>query len=105
MRTTRRAARLPGLDDGGALLRALSVPSRLALLVDLVGCGCEQRVSDLAARADVSLSMVSRHLRVLEGVGLVTSRREGSEVLFRVPGARLAALLRSLADRLERCCP
>jgi DNA-binding transcriptional ArsR family regulator len=49
--------------------------------------------------------MVSRHLRVLEGAGLVESRREGTEVYFRVPGRRLAALLRALADAIEGCCP
>ncbi|MDQ3034486.1 MAG: metalloregulator ArsR/SmtB family transcription factor [Myxococcota bacterium] len=100
-----RRARLPLLEDGSAALRALAVPSRLALVIDLVSCGCERRVSDLASSAEVSLSMVSRHLRVLEDAGLVESRREGAEVFFRVPGARLAALLRALADRIERCCP
>jgi DNA-binding transcriptional ArsR family regulator len=88
-----------------AALRALAVPSRLGLVIELVGCGCERRVSDLADRADVSLSMVSRHLRVLEDAGLVEARREGSEVFFRVPGKRLAALLRALADEIEGCCP
>lgn len=92
------------LADGAPVLRALAVPSRLALVIDLVQHG-ERRVSDLAERADVSLSMVSRHLRVLEGAGLVESRREGAEVYFRVPGRRLAALLRALADAIEGCCP
>jgi DNA-binding transcriptional ArsR family regulator len=100
-----RGVRLPLLDDGSAALRALAVPSRLTMVIDLVQCGCERRVSDIAERADVSLSMVSRHLRVLEEAGLVEARREGSEVFFRVPGRRLAALLRALADRIEGCCP
>ncbi len=92
-------------EEGAAALRALAVPSRLALVAELVGCGCERRVSDLAERADVSLSMVSRHLRVLEEVGLVQARKVGTEVFYRVPGRELAAALRALADRIERCCP
>lgn len=90
-----------GLD----LLRALAVPSRLDLVTELIGCGCERRVSDLAESAHVSLSMVSRHLRVLEQAGLVESRRDVKEVFYRVPGKRLATTLRALADRIERCCP
>lgn len=105
MATKLNRVRLPVLDDGGAALRALAVPSRLALVIDLVRCGSERRVSDLADEAEVSLSMVSRHLRVLESAGLVEARREGSEVFFRVPGKRLATLLRGLADAIERCCP
>jgi DNA-binding transcriptional ArsR family regulator len=103
--TKPRALSTAKLPDPTAALRALSVESRLALVLDLVGCGCERRVSDLADRADVSLSMVSRHLRVLEEAGLVESRRDGPEVLYRVPGRRLAVLLRAVADKIERCCP
>lgn len=96
----------PLLEEGGAaVLRALAVSSRLALWVELVACGCERRVSDLAETADVSLSMVSRHLHALEEVGLVEARKVGTEVLYRVPGRRLAAALRAVADRIEGCCP
>ncbi len=47
-------------------------------------------VGELADTLPVSRPAVSRHLRVLEKVGLVTARREGSKSLYRVHVAGFA---------------
>lgn len=43
----------------------------------------ERSVSEIAAALDLGQPSVSKHLQVLHGVGLVTQRREGRNVLYR----------------------
>lgn len=86
-------------------LRLLGDPSRLRVFACLVRCGCERTISAIAEETGLSLSMASRHVASLEEAGLVDTRREGRERFAHVPGRRVAALLRRLADALERCCP
>ena len=52
---------------------ALSDPTRRAILARLAGG--EATVTELAAPFPVSLPAVSKHLRVLEGAGLITRGR------------------------------
>jgi DNA-binding transcriptional ArsR family regulator len=61
-----------GLDRSFA---ALADPTRRAILARLA-LG-ESRVTDLAEPFDMSLPAVSKHLKVLEGAGLVKKRKEG----------------------------
>ncbi|MEM7300359.1 MAG: metalloregulator ArsR/SmtB family transcription factor [Pseudomonadota bacterium] len=55
------------------ILKAVSDPTRRSILTTLVQEG-QARVTDLAAYYDMSLNSVSKHIKVLEGAGLV--RRE-----------------------------
>jgi DNA-binding transcriptional ArsR family regulator len=59
------------------IFHALSDPTRRTLLVALAGG--EQSVSELAAPFDMSLTAVSKHLRVLEAARLVERERRGRE--------------------------
>ena len=54
--------------------QALADPTRRAILARLTQG--EASVTDLAEPFDISLPAVSRHLKVLEGAGLVTRTRE-----------------------------
>ena len=65
----------PELDG---IFSALGDPTRRAILARL--CEGETSVSDLAAPHDMSLTAVAKHLRVLEGAGLVTRKKEGRVV-------------------------
>ena len=56
------------------MFSALADPTRRDILVRL-GEG-DATVGELAAPYDVSLPAVSRHLRVLEGAGLITQTRQ-----------------------------
>ncbi|MEO8432079.1 MAG: metalloregulator ArsR/SmtB family transcription factor [Acidobacteriota bacterium] len=58
-----------------ATFAALSDPTRRAILARLAGS--ESSVGELARPFAMSLPAVSKHLRVLEGAGLVARRREG----------------------------
>lgn len=52
----------------------------------------ERAVGALAADLPVSRPAVSQHLKVLNGAGLVTQRKEGTRHLYAVDAAGLAAL-------------
>jgi DNA-binding transcriptional ArsR family regulator len=58
-------------------LAAIADPTRRAILARLA-LG-EARVTDLAAPFDMSLNAVSKHLRVLEGAGLLRREVRGRE--------------------------
>ena len=66
--------------------RALGDPTRLAVAVALRDGG-ELCVCDLAWVTERSDKLVSHHARVLRGVGLVSSRREGKMVIYSLSDA------------------
>ena len=59
-----------------ATFQALADPTRRAILARLVSAP-DTSVSELASPFRMSLPAVSKHLRVLEGAGLLARRREG----------------------------
>ena len=78
--------------------RALADPKRLCVLESLaVG---ELSVSELAGRVACQVPNMSQHLAVLRAAGLVTTRREGSTVFYRLADPRVIEafqLLQSIA--------
>jgi DNA-binding transcriptional ArsR family regulator len=71
--------------------------------------GGEKAVGAIVNDLSLSQPQVSKHLRVLSEVGLVTSRADGRRRLYRAEPARLAPLQdwlakyeRALNDRLDR---
>ncbi len=73
---------------------------RRAELVDVLAQG-ERSVDDLAREIEQSIANTSRHLQVLAGAGLVTSRRAGTRVIYSLASERvqdLWATLRDVAD-------
>ncbi|MCU1393912.1 MAG: hypothetical protein JWM34_2340 [Ilumatobacteraceae bacterium] len=95
------------LDD---VFHALSSEPRRAMLGTLA-LG-ERTVGDLADPFDISLAAVSKHLKVLEGAGLVERRIEGRTTICRLRVEPLAEVRQWVAlyeqfwterlDRLER---
>jgi DNA-binding transcriptional ArsR family regulator len=63
--------------------KALGDPTRLTLAIALAD-GDELCVCDLAWVAERSENLVSHHLRILRGAGLVRSRRDGKMVMYEV---------------------
>ena len=61
-------------DPLSTTLAALADPTRRAILARLLSGECT--VGELAAPFDMSMPAVSKHLRVLEGAGLIARRRE-----------------------------
>ncbi len=76
--------------------KALGSPKRLELL-DLLAQG-ERSVEVLAGRADLGLTTASNHLQLLRQAGLVSTRKEGTKVYYRLAGQDVAALWAQLRD-------
>ncbi len=94
-RVERARAALPEegiLKKAAHLLKALSDPTRIRLLLALKGAG-ELCVCDLALLAGVSVSGVSHQLRLLRAARLVAFRREGKQAYYRIADAHVEALL------------
>ncbi|MBA3903849.1 MAG: ArsR family transcriptional regulator [Rhodocyclaceae bacterium] len=70
--------------------KALSSPKRLELLEVLVQG--EKRVDALAREVDIDIKLASSHLRVLKEARLVSSRREGRFVAYRLSGDDIGKL-------------
>ena len=90
----------PNLD---AAFSALSDPTRRAILVRL-GRG-EATVMQLAEPFEMTQPAISRHLKVLEGAGLITRRVEGTKRPCRLAKAGVEAIdqwLAMLRDALAR---
>ena len=89
------------------VFRALADPSRRAIFECLTRG--ESAVKDLTARFDISQPAVSQHLAALRGAGLVSERREGRLVYYRIEPEGLRPLIDWIAhyqgfwlERLDR---
>ena len=92
------------------VFQALADPSRRAIFQALTHG--EAPVKDLTARFDISQPAVSQHLATLREAGLVTARREGRCVYYRVQPRGIKPLIEWIVhyrafwtehvDRLDR---
>ncbi|WP_137110307.1 helix-turn-helix transcriptional regulator [Rhodobacter sp. SY28-1] len=78
-------------------LKAAGDPTRRAILTHLAQEG-PARVTDIAARFDISLNAVSKHIMVLEKAGLVSRRTKWREHLIEVNLAPLHQAFRWFTD-------
>lgn len=65
------------MNDLSAVLDAISHPSRRAIIARLAKGPA--RVTDIAEPFDMSLNAVSKHLKVLEGAGLIHREKQGRD--------------------------
>lgn len=83
----------PGeIDRVSALFKLLGDPTRTRLLYALLEAG-ELCVCDLAAVTETTETTVSQALRLLRTAGIVTGRREGRNVFYRLSDAHVRMLL------------
>jgi rhodanese-related sulfurtransferase/DNA-binding transcriptional ArsR family regulator len=83
-------------DAFGEVAKALA-NGRRAELIDVLAQG-ERHVDELAAEIGQSVANTSFHLRVLATTGLVTTRRDGTRIYYRLASARVAELWAALRD-------
>ena len=79
-----------------AVARALSDPKRLCVLESLASG--ELSVGDLSSLVGCQVPNMSQHLAVLRTAGLVTTRREGSTVFYRLANQRVLEAYRLIQD-------
>lgn len=82
--------------EAARLLRALSNEKRLMILCQL-GDG-ERAVGELLPPSGLSQSALSQHLAVLREEGLVTGRRDGVSILYRIADPAALRVIAVLAD-------
>ncbi|HEY3324681.1 MAG TPA: metalloregulator ArsR/SmtB family transcription factor [Planctomycetota bacterium] len=70
------------MDARARILKAMAHPSRLAMLEEL--SKGERCVCELTALVGADMSTVSKHLSMLQNVGLVLSTKRGSQVFYRL---------------------
>jgi DNA-binding transcriptional ArsR family regulator len=81
--------------DAARVLNALGEPTRRAVFEQLRAG--PRSVGELAAPLPVSRPAVSRHLKVLQGAGLVTARQAGRQTLYAVAPGGLGVLQQWIA--------
>src|SRR5947209_4332099 len=96
----KRRLALDAAESAARRARALADPTRLMLAVALRDGG-ELCVCDLAWISERSQNLVSHHLRALRGAGLVSSRRDGKMVMYRLTGDACDLLDAVLTSRVE----
>lgn len=79
--------------------KAVSSPKRLELL-ELLAQG-EKSVETLAAELSADVKLTSAHLKALKAARLVTARREGKFMFYRLSGADVAGLWVTLREVAE----
>ena len=85
------------------LLKALAAPVRLAVVEQLAHA--PRCVHDLVEELGVSQPLVSQHLRVLRGAGLVTAGRRGREVEYSLTDEHVAHIVLDLLRHADEPVP
>lgn len=80
------------LDDVAAVFAALAHASRRQILLVLRFRGGAMTAGEIATRFACSWPTTSRHLRILEGAGLVVVERRGRERVYRLATERLVGV-------------
>ena len=81
------------------LLKALASPVRLGIVEQLAQA--PQCVHELVDELGVSQPLVSQHLRVLRGAGLVTAGRRGREVDYALTDEHVAHIVLDLLQHAD----
>ena len=87
------------LEEYALIARALGAPHRMMLLEQLAQG--ERGVEALADKVGVTVANCSQHLQLLRRAGLVTSRRAGKAVIYRMTDDKILVLM-DLLGRIAR---
>ncbi len=103
---------LDGMDDeatGGAesdqvfasaaeLFKLLATPIRLKIISAL--CQTEKNVSQLLAEIDTTQPNMSQHLSTLYRAGVLSRRRDATQIYYRIGNERAATLCRAVCNQI-----
>jgi DNA-binding transcriptional ArsR family regulator len=84
----------PRADEAAELLAAMSNPKRLLILCNLLDD--ELSVNEIAERVDLAQSPLSQHLSKLRAMKLVSTRRDGQMIFYRLASDSVAQVLTTL---------
>jgi len=91
-------------DEVAQIGKALGDPNRLAIYTqiaqhDELFCG------EMHAKHAISAPTLSHHLKVLADLGLITSRKDGLNMYYRIEPERFAAYLKYLSEIVPKLRP
>jgi DNA-binding transcriptional ArsR family regulator len=92
-----------GYEAAAELLRALSSPIRVAIVAEL-GDG-ERCVHDLVEKLGAPQPLVSQHLRVLRGAGVVRGARRGREIAYTLVDEHIAHIVADAVTHAREARP
>ena len=84
------------IDEAAEAMRAMAHPMRLKILC-LLGSG-ELAVGEIVEAVGTTQGNVSQHLGILRDRGLITSRGEGRQVLYKIEDARVLKMITLTRD-------
>jgi ArsR family transcriptional regulator len=87
-----------------AKFRLLGDESRLAILGCLLGGG-EMNVGEVAQQTGRTPASVSKNLKLLAGGGILTRRKDGLQVFYRINGPAWEQVCRLVRDALREAQP
>ena len=83
-------------DAAGQLLKSLGNPDRLLLLCQL--SQGERNVGELEQLLGIQQPTLSQQLAVLRREGLVATRREGKQIIYRIDSPQALAVINTLYE-------
>ncbi len=87
------------LNEAAECLKAIGHPHRLRML-QMIQAG-QYTVGELAEACEIASPVASNHLRLLERIGLLTSRRDGKKIYYQLQEPFLSPILACLESRFS----
>ena len=88
----------PVFDAVAAYFSVLSEPTRLKIMHAV--CNGEKTVSQIVAETGASQTNISRHLGLMHRHGVLSRRRDGTQVIYRVADSTMVELCRTVCNRI-----
>jgi ArsR family transcriptional regulator len=85
-------------ESAAELFAVLATPVRLKIISAV--CQEEKNVSELLALIDTTQPNMSQHLATLYRTGVLSKRREGTQIYYRLQSERVAALCRAVCTQV-----
>ncbi len=85
-------------ESAAELFRVLSTPIRLKIISAV--CQQEKNVSQLLGEIDTTQPNMSQHLLALHQRGVLSRRREGTQIYYKVQSERVAMLCRAVCTQM-----
>ena len=85
-------------DSVAELFSVLSTPIRLKIISAV--CQGEKNVSELLSEIDTTQPNMSQHLSTLYRSGVLSKRREGTQMYYRLQSERVATLCRAVCTQV-----
>jgi len=85
-------------ESAASLFAVLATPIRLKIISAV--CEQEKNVSELLALIDTTQPNMSQHLAMLYRSGVLSKRREGTQIYYRLQSERVATLCRAVCTQV-----